>query len=317
MYNYIHQTTKYIVMAKLQTSSENTDFDYVLSLLDVENLAFDTGFYQRSPQKITASSFMKGFWQMQQKGKNSLRNWGVQVGSIIQDSVRKQSIDNRLSESGVKLCKMVLKKALNTGVNQDWLSSKKQELGTVLSLFNRVVLEDSTLQKLPPNLHQHFGGNTSTGAQMRIQALFDFSSESWLDFSIDSYSKNDQSQAKWGFDKLEKRDLVIRDLGYFVLDALEELIENQYVITSYKPGVYLYDQEDKQLNLLELLKDKQQVNMPVLVGQKKKIPMRLVVRKLSNKQKKNELRKLKTKENLNPETNILLNIMSYLVTKYI
>ena len=73
--------------------------------------------------------------------------------------------------------------------------------------FN-IILQDSTLQKLPNNLHENFGGNMETCSQTRIQALFNFSTESWLDFSIDTYSQNDQSQAKWGFDKLQKNDLL-------------------------------------------------------------------------------------------------------------
>lgn len=292
----ILKRTKYIVMTNLQTSFESMDMDYMLSLLEVEETANQTGFYQRSPQKITASSFIKGFLQMQQKGKNTLRNWAVQVGSIIEDSVRKQSIDNRLQESGVKMSKELLKKALNTRLDSNWLCERKKDLEQVICLFNNIIIQDSTLQKLPSNLHEKFGGNMDTCSQTRIQALFNFSTESWLDFSVDTYSQNDQSQAKWGFDKFEKNDLIIRDLGYFVLDALEQLCENQYIITSYKPGVSLFTASGIPIDLLKLLKSKKEIDMPVLVGKLKKIPLRLVARKLSKKQKNKRIQEAKNKK---------------------
>lgn len=290
-------------MTKLQTSCQSTDIDSLLSLLNVEQAASQTGFYQRNPQKITASSFVKGFWQMYQKGKNTLRNWAVQVGCIIEDSVRKQSIDNRLQEPGVKLSKLLLKNALNTGLGEEWICEKKKDLAPILGLFNNIILQDSTLQKLSSNLHEKFGGNMETCSQTRIQALFNFSTESWLDFSVDTYSQNDQSQAKWGFDKLQENDLLIRDLGYFVLDALEELCENQYIITSYKSGVSLFTSSDEPINLLDLLKSKKQIDMPVLLGKSKKIPLRLVARKLSKKRKKERIQEAKNKKKANGRRN--------------
>ena len=140
-------------MTKVQKDYESLDLDYVLSVLDIEGLARETGYYQRPPKKITASSLFKSFWQMQQQGKNTLRNWSVQIGSIINDSVAKQSLDNRLQQPASDLCKAVLKKALNSNLDQEWLSIQKDDIGDVLSLFDRVLIQDSTIQQLPTELY--------------------------------------------------------------------------------------------------------------------------------------------------------------------
>jgi len=91
---------------KLQKTSE-----YLFAeSLDIECLAWHTGFYQREPKKITASSLFSNFWQMQQKGKNTLRNWCLGIGEQIGDTVAKQSLNERLDEKSVDLCEAVLKK---------------------------------------------------------------------------------------------------------------------------------------------------------------------------------------------------------------
>lgn len=91
---------------KLQKTSE-----YLFAeSLDIESLAWNTGFYQREPKKITASSLFSSFWQMQQKGKNTLRNWCLCIGEQIGDTVAKQSLNERLDEKSVDLCEAVLKK---------------------------------------------------------------------------------------------------------------------------------------------------------------------------------------------------------------
>lgn len=283
-------------MVKVQKcSKKEEDIDYVLSLLEVEKLAHQTNFYQRSPQKITASSLVKGFWQMQQLGLNSLNKWAVQVGSIIGSGVNKQSVDNRLSQAFVDLCQSLVKKALNARLHKDWLSTQKQELNDVLSQFNRILIQDSTLQKLPACLYEHFGGTTAKTAFMRIQSLFDFTGECWLDFSVDTYAENDQSRADWGRNNFAKKDLLIRDLGYFSLAELGEIIDNQYIISSSMFGVHLFESSGMQINLLELLKQKKELDIDVLVGKQKQLPLRLVVKKLSDKERKKKVQKAKKK----------------------
>ena len=128
-----------------------------------------------------------------------------------------------------------------------------------------------------------FPGSHSRGtatAMLRIQALFNFSGEKWEDFEIGAYTDNDQKAADCIAPKLVPGDLILQDLGYFTLDWLGQLVEDQYVITRWKTGVPLFDTENNKIGLLELFAGQKEVDMSVLVGAKKKLPIRLVARKL-------------------------------------
>lgn len=99
-----------------------------------------------------------------------------------------------------------------------------------MGLFNRIFIRDSTTQKLPSHLHKIFPGSHSKSnptAMLRIQALFNFTEEKWEDFQIGAYTDNDQSAADSIADMLQKKDLILQDLGYFTLDWLEQVVEEQ------------------------------------------------------------------------------------------
>lgn len=275
---------------------------HIMETLEVESKAQDAEFYQRVPRKVTMSSLMMGFWSMMSKGKNTLRNWAVYTGIEIGDSLSKQAIDKRLNPAMLNTVKSVFKHALETSTQtkplENKMRSNRKEVKGLLKHFNRVILHDSTIQKLPPNLYEAFGGNkTQSGprALMRIQAMYNLSDAKWLDFSVDTYRKNDQSRADFSIDKLEVGDLLIRDLGYFVLEVLEQLIERQFVITRLQPNVHLFTQEGKQINLLALLRKEKNLDINVLVGAKKQLPMRLVAQKLSKKQRDKRIKDAKKK----------------------
>jgi len=91
---------------KLQKTSE-----YLFAeSLDIESMAWEKNFYSRKPKKITASSLFLGFWQMQRLGKNTLRNWCLQIGELRGGTIEKQSLNERLDKKAVSLAEAVLKK---------------------------------------------------------------------------------------------------------------------------------------------------------------------------------------------------------------
>lgn len=275
------------IMKAIEGSRPEAALTRVAEELKIEDLAWQSGFYQKPPKKITASGLILGFWKMQQLGKNTLRNWAVQIGLHSRKILTKQSLNERLTAGAVKLTKQVLELALNRKKDQLSLQARRAELGDVLSQFNRILIQDSTIQSLPGNLKEDFPGNYSHGerpAVFRLQALFNFTEEKWEDFSVDTYSVNDQSQAEWPMPKLQHGDLLLRDLGYFTLPAIERLIENQYVITKWHVQTHLFHPSGEKINLLTFLQGKKEVDIPILLGSKKRLPLRLVARKLPKKQ---------------------------------
>ena len=107
------------------------------------------------------------------------------------------------------------------------------------------MIHDSTTQKLPAHLYEVFSGSyshTEPAALLRLQALFDLSQEQWLDFSVDTYRQNDQSQTLFPLGQMHQNDLLIRDLGYFTLDGLEQISKHHYLITKWDNKSSMWNQ---------------------------------------------------------------------------
>ena len=155
-------------------------------------------------------------------------------------------------------------------------------------------MHDSTTQQLPSHLASFFPGSFSHGkstAILRIQAAYNFTQNQWLDMNIGAYTDNDQGQAGALLPSLEKRDLLIRDLGYFVLDAIEQLLEHQYLITKWDNKTHILDTKGNKIDLASFLaknfrknKKNRKQDFSVLLGKHKQIKMRMVVVRLPKKQ---------------------------------
>lgn len=113
--------------------------------------------------------------------------------------------------------------------------------------FGRVVVQDSTILKLPVALFPTYSG-VGNGAETRvcnarIQAAFDLLAERMLHYSIDPYSKNDPLA---GHElPLQRGDLVLRDRGYYSAEEIRRMkAGGADFIFRHKTGVTYLDPED-------------------------------------------------------------------------
>ena len=252
--------------------------------LQLENFGWDSKFYKSEPKKITVSSLVKGFFQMQDRKENSLESWSFHIGLENQTTVSKQALDNRLSPVAVQMVKTIFEFALNLKLSKEIEQEKTEQNKRLFSKFNHILIQDSTMQKLPSRLADIFKSSHSHGkkaATLRLQAIYNFTLEQWVDFDLGGFTDNDQSKAEMIAKVAQPNDLILRDLGYFTLDSLEELIAKQFVITAWDKQSHMYDpQSNQRIDLLELFKGKTQIDQAVLLGKKKQLPMRLVAKKL-------------------------------------
>jgi len=146
-------------------------------------------------------------------------------------------------------------------------------------LFKRILIQDSTIIQLPPRLFDLFSGVKNahtTTCNARIQGVYDLCSGRFVRFSIDPYSKNDVSVA---FDlPVEPGDLVLRDRGYFLLEAISNFkAKGVETISRYKHKTTLYDASTREsLDLLDLLTRSGSVDRIVLASENKDIRVRLL-----------------------------------------
>ena len=262
--------------------------------LNFDKHAWESGFYQRKPKKLTVQGLILGFWQMQHQSKNSLRHWAMQAGYEQGSSLCKQSLSERLDDRAVALAKRVLKSALSNKVGRKWEEQFSKTEQSLLGRFNRITIQDSTTQKLPANLYDIFSGSyshTQPAALLRLQALFDLTHQQWLDFSVDTYRENDQSQALLPLEQMEENDLLIRDLGYFSLASIAQICQHHYLITKWDNRTTILNQKGQKIELLDLFQGKKQIDQPIRLGLKAQLPMRLVARKLPKAKAQERIRR--------------------------
>ena len=246
-----------------------------LSVLKLESIAKDVGFVQRV-RKLDPVSMLTVFFMASLSSDFSLSNWALQLDRLFELRISKQGIWNRLSRSYSRFLEQVLLHVLKADLTACRGLDVSQGL---LKGFNRVLINDSTTIKLPDVLKSFFKGNHSRGklkSLAKIQAIIDLKSDRFVDLELGDYTKNDQKASADILSIIQPGDLVIRDLGYFVLKTIEKIMTNAFFISKLRYGLRLYHSDGKELNLVKLLKDSPTLDRQILAGTAK-IPLRLVV----------------------------------------
>lgn len=133
-------------------------------------------------------------------------------------------------------------------------------------MFKRILVQDSTILKLPNHLFNLFSG-VSNGlvqvANARIQFAFDLLSERLTYLSVDPYSCNDIKRARCLH--VRRGDLVLRDRGYLsITEVVRILGQDADFIYRYKHKlIYLDVKTGLPIPLLRMLRDNP--NLDILV----------------------------------------------------
>lgn len=174
----------------------------------------------------------------------------MEIDNCENETVSKQAVSGKMTEEFdlflLKLIQDILTKIYdsnkNTGIQKEFL---------------RVLVQDSTIVKLPFRLFEEMSGvanKTTQVANARIQVIYDLVSEQFLKFEIEPYSKNDQKAAPEM--ELQNGDLSLRDRGYLTSGEINRHIASEsYYIYRHKFDVkYLDENTYEHIDLLSLLK---------------------------------------------------------------
>jgi hypothetical protein len=224
----------------------------------IGKIGISSRFVKRKPKKISAYHYVLGFLAMCASGK----------------AVSRQAVWERMTVRAASFAEALLKHILAKTAGSSKIDSR------LLAPFGRVLLQDSTVLKLPDTLAELFPGNTSRGekkSQVRIQTILNLKGLRFLHFGLSGFTKNDQSASSEILPVARKGDLVIRDLGYFVLATFSEMLNSGvHFLSRLRFGVCIKTPDGKPLNLSKMLKKKHIVDIRVLVG-KQEVPVRLIM----------------------------------------
>jgi len=239
-----------------------------LSALDCQKLARQSGFLLRSPRKIPILDLVLALAALAAETVLSLERIAAVVGLAAQSTYSKQAFHKRLRPQLEQFLAEVAAALFGQ------LALPIKNLGS-LSCFRRVLLHDSTVEQLPQRLASAFpgprNGRRRSYASLKIQFICDLLSSQVLQLSLSGFTRNDQCASPDILPLLKAGDLIIRDLGYFVLTVLEQIsLAQAFFLSRYRHGVSLFDAQTGQpLDLAARLRAGQFWDGPVLLGQQK------------------------------------------------
>ena len=194
-------------------------------------------------------------------------------------NIAKQSIDGRFTAEAVVFVLDVLKEVLERQLSRVLFAG-------FLPQFNRVCIKDSTRFNVANRLTEHFkgtGGEHTTTACVCIQYEYDLRSGKILDLNVTAGIRNDAVDARETKEKINKADLILRDLGYYNISILTGFAKaGAFFISRLNATTSIYDlgQTDKlDFNVLFEQMKKQKLTScekQILVGKDQREELRLI-----------------------------------------
>lgn len=239
-------------------------------------LARRTQWMERAARKITPLGLVTAALLLVSQPEISLMVLAVLLGLLSGQTVSKQAVSERLDASTPGFLKEVLGAALGS-----CLQGAKASLRLAALPFARILVQDSTTIKLNEKLASVYPGGANqhgtTPGVLRLQAVFDLLSQCWLSFSLSPYVRNDQKASPDLLPLVRKNDLVLRDLGYFAIKVLEQIVRCEaFFLSRFYFRTAVFDLNGRQLDLLDLLRRQGKVDRWVLLGKNEKLRVRLV-----------------------------------------
>lgn len=246
----------------------------------LEQAARQTGFLKRQPRKITPLLFLQAAVLLVSQNAVTLSRWASLLGMLGHTSVAKQSLWGRINQSSVDFLNRVLGAVMGGRVQ-----SKGRSVPEALKSFGRVFIQDSTTIKLSAKLAEAFPGATNKhGAKkglLKIQAVYELVSQRFVHFGLSGFRRNDQAAAYDILSLLKPGEVVLRDLGYFVIGSFQKIMDRgAFFLSRFKLNTKVYDpRSGRELNLLGLLRKQGQMDRWVRLGEQRLL-VRMVAVKL-------------------------------------
>lgn len=250
----------------------------------IDKIARQTGFLKRA-SKLTPQLFIDLMFYAVSKDFRSLRNISNEAQLEHSLEISKQGLDNRFSQASVDFSKELLNQALT---NQ----FREVEPLIKIQMFKRILIKDSTRFDIDKSLKEYYPsyGGDSSPAGVSIQFEYDLKTNRICDLDLQSALDRDSGDALKKLKFIQKKDLIIRDLGYFHSDVLEYINKHEaYFITRLQATTKVYLSENcvKEIDFSEIYEQMEKVDvksldLDVYVGSKKRLPIRLIISLLPN-----------------------------------
>jgi hypothetical protein len=243
----------------------------------LRKLAKDLNFTRRSPRKIDVVDLLASVCQECLHGSPSCNDLASHIETISGGAPSRQAVSLRLNEAFNNILQRLLEEVMGGKIL--WNRSPEAKMTPLFRGYSRVLVQDSTIIKLPGHLFADFSGVSNAQSNVcnaRIQATYNLLDSRLIGFSIDPYSKNDLAAAPEL--PLQKGDLVLRDRGYLIMDEIQRHRNaGADCIYRHKTGtVYLDPKTLDPIDLPALLQGQGCLDLEVLLNNASRTRVRLV-----------------------------------------
>lgn len=250
-----------------------------------------TGFFKRV-SKFSPTEFFNTLLYCASRSETcSLSQASTRVQDKISVSISKQGIDSRFNASAVEFIKGIYKNCIENEFH-------KVIVPNFFNAFNRVLVKDATRFVVPDRLKEQFEG-TGSSAGVSIQYEYDIKNGRTTDLTITSAKRCDLVDAKETLNNVCPGDLIIRDLGYFILSLFWEFKKiNAFFLSRLNVKCHVFkDHEQTAISFKKLYGEMIQQEISLLelnvrVGIKEQLPVRLIVELVPDEVYKQRIRKI-------------------------
>lgn len=237
-------------------------------------LAKDLNFARRAPRKIAVIDLLASLCEECLDRSPSCNDLASHIETISGRAPSRQAVNLRLNHAFHDLLQRLLEEVIGGKIG-----SPKAQTTPLFRGYRRVLVQDSTIIKLPGHRFADFSGVANAQSRVcnaRIQATYNLLDSRLVGFSIDPYSKNDLAAAPEL--PLQQGDLVLRDRGYLLMDEIQRHREaGADCIYRHKTGtVYLDPKTLEPVDLPALLKYQGCLDREVLLNNASRTRVRLV-----------------------------------------
>ena len=225
----------------------------------------------------------------------SLNDLTVVLNDHHNIDMTKQSLHERFNASAVTFLKEALAILLRNQLTFDHFKLP-------LKGINRILIKDSICFQVDESLKGDYPGSGGSGskASVRIQFEYDLLSGSVNDISLNAFNDQDATNSISTIELVKEGDLMIRDLAYVNLTALNGVIDNlAFYLCRLNPKIYVFEKQANdfvKLNFVKLYESmkKRQTNFiekEVYLGKEAAFKTRLIIHLMPEDVIKERIRK--------------------------
>lgn len=266
-------------------------FDALTNLLPSSKsllaLATRIGFVLRKPRKITPGDLFRSVLVAVAENTPHFRSIAEKISALSSKSPSRQAVFQRLKQdSAVDFFFGAFQQVLREQTKRFIDPELEASLEKSEAVFNRIIIEDGSVIPLHGSLSAPFKGSSNQfgdTAALRLRWAFDFRSGETIDAELHHWRENDMSTTFDLLRHVRPGDLLLRDMGYFCLEALHEIhAAGAWFITRIPEGTGVADLDGKALDIPGLLaKSKKNLHRwEVKVGKSNPVKGRIVAMRI-------------------------------------